>query len=60
MGEGKGGGGQRRPSITLIPTFPHQGGRRLRVVSPIAKRVFVWKRAVCTISDVDDEKATNY
>jgi len=40
MGEGKGGGGQRRPFINPIPTFPPQGGRRLRVVNPIAKRNF--------------------
>jgi len=36
--QGEGGGGQRIPFITLIPTFPPQGGRRLRVVNPIEKR----------------------
>jgi len=36
----RGEGGQRRPSITPIPTFPPQGGRRLRVVNPISKRIF--------------------
>jgi hypothetical protein len=40
MGEGEGGAGQRRPSITPIPTLPPQGGRRFRVVDPIAKRIF--------------------
>jgi len=39
MEEGK--SGQGRPYITLIPTFPPQGGRRFRVVNnAIAKRIF--------------------
>ena len=41
MGEGKGGGGQRRPFTTSIPTFPPQGGRGLGVVNVLGIDSFV-------------------
>jgi hypothetical protein len=38
MGEGKGGGGLKNPDHPHPNLPPSQGGRRLRVFDPIAKR----------------------